>query len=115
MSVKIIWGYTIFIITLFAHCNTSDDPGTEPDNPSGIEECLISTSEKYLEVMTWNVQEFPLDGDETITEVTNIIQKLNPDLIAFQEITTSASLNTLVSNLSGWDYQIVISSFHFSM
>ncbi|MFC2123685.1 endonuclease/exonuclease/phosphatase family protein [Bacteroidota bacterium] len=110
MLIKIIRIYSVLLIFLFAHCNTNNDPVTEPIDPTGLEACIITTSIENLEIMTWNVKEFPLDGEETITGVTNIIQKLNPDLIAFQEITTSASLNTLVSNLTGWDDQIIISS-----
>ena len=111
MRPKIIRNYVILVIALFAHCNTNDDPIDEPDEPTGIEGCLITTSDQNLEIITWNLKEFPMDGEETITGVTNIIQKLNPDLIALQEITSSNSLNTLISNLAGWDYQIKISSY----
>jgi endonuclease/exonuclease/phosphatase family metal-dependent hydrolase len=100
----------IISIALFTQCNTNEDPIAESNIPSGIDECLITTNESHLEILTWNVQEFPLDGEETITEVTNIIKLLNPDLIAFQEITSSTSLTTLVSNLPGWKSEISLSS-----
>jgi endonuclease/exonuclease/phosphatase family metal-dependent hydrolase len=110
MHANIIRVYVVLIIVLFAHCDTGENHLDDPDIPSGIEDCLIITSDENLEILTWNLKEFPLDGEETITEVANVIRELNPDLIAFQEITTSASLNTLVTDLPGWDYQVMISS-----
>jgi len=107
---KILCYFTFIVGLVFTGCNNNDNSGTDPEIPSELEDCLITTSDQNLEIMTWNLQEFPLDGEETITETTQIIKELNPDLIALQEISNDVSLDALTSNLVGWEYQIEISS-----
>ena len=39
-----------------------------------------------LEIITWNCEFFPTNGDSTINALSEAIIDLNPDIIAFQEI-----------------------------
>ena len=53
-----------------------------------------------LDVITWNIENFP-KSNQTINYVTNIINDINVDIIALQEIENQASFEQLENNLFG--------------
>ena len=59
-----------------------------------------------LNIMTWNIESFP-KTNQTIGYVTQIINSLDVDIIALQEIEDTASLSELANSLDGnWaDYR----------
>ena len=65
--------------------------------------CLAETDTATLDVMTWNVRTFPMDSTRTIDQLAYIIQQQDPDVIAFQEISTNAVFSKLLNSLSGWE------------
>jgi len=60
-------------------------------------------TEETFEIATWNVKEFPRLGQRTIDTLAILIQDLQLDLIAMQEITDTLAFQNLVSQLDGWD------------
>ncbi len=99
----------LFCLLLNSCSLDPEDRGVDSDGLSW-EECLSQTHRQTLEIVTWNVQEFPIREEETIHSIADIIRKENPDLIAFQEITSLTDFQTLVKSLPGWDGVIVDSS-----
>ena len=98
----------VIFVSLFSQC--SEDNSIVVDDPQGgedpifiYEECLAEVSENSLDIITWNVKEFPIEGDYTIKKVSEIIINQDPDLIAFQEITSTSQLNALLEKLDGWE------------
>ena len=57
-----------------------------------------------LEIATWNIEHFPKNGQSTIDSVTQIIQKLDIDIIAFQEISDTVLFKQMLSNLPDYQY-----------
>ena len=57
-------------------------------------------SDQTLDIMTWNIENFP-KTNKTRLYLESIINTLNIDLIALQEITDQSEFNNLVSNLNG--------------
>jgi len=57
-------------------------------------------SDQTLDIMTWNIENFP-KTNKTSLYLESIINTLNIDLIALQEITDQNEFNNLVSNLNG--------------
>ena len=58
-----------------------------------------------LDVITWNIENFPKNGQQTIDSVAVIIQSLDADVIALQEIMNVSDFNNLLSllpNYSGY-------------
>ena len=55
-----------------------------------------------LEVMTWNLKEFPLTSN-TVKYTSSIIKKLDVDIVALQEIQNSTSFNALNDSLENWN------------
>lgn len=56
-----------------------------------------------FDVVTWNIQDFPRSGQSTINYVSQIVQELNADVIALQEIDNRTSFQQLLDDLEGWD------------
>lgn len=59
-------------------------------------------TDQTLEIITWNIEHFPKNGSTTTTAVKQIIESLNADVYALQEIDEPAQLDALVNNLPGY-------------
>ncbi len=64
-------------------------------NPRGTEDTF--------EIATWNIEWFPLQGQGTIDTLAILIQDLQLDVIAFEEISDTTAFRNLLSLLPGWD------------
>ena len=64
-----------------------------------------------FEVMAWNIEWFPKNGQITVDYVSQIIQALDIDLIALQEIDDKSYFVEMVENLDGWDAYYVDSEY----
>lgn len=108
-----------FIVVLAA-CQEHIDPVTPPNNSGGgstpppsdpvsgkYANCLSLLSSATLDVVTWNIENFP-KGSNTVTLLKEIISTMDPDIIAVQEIASQTNFNLLLTNLPG--YQGVITS-----
>lgn len=60
-------------------------------------------SNQTLEVVTWNLENFPKKGNTTLQLVSEIIQAMDVDVIAFQEIEDSAAFRQMIRGLEGYD------------
>lgn len=56
-----------------------------------------------FEVLTWNLREFPLNGEQTLQELARLIPQLKVDVLAFQEINDIESFYELARLLPGYD------------
>ena len=66
-------------------------------------EDLTFGSDSTLDVITWNIEHFPKNGQITINYVSQLIEALDVDVLAIQEVTDNTYLNQLVESLAGWD------------
>ena len=64
------------------------------DNPDG------------LEIITWNCEFFPANGDETIQALSEAVIDLSPDIIGFQEIRKKGWFSKLMEYLPDYDFVI---------
>jgi len=83
-------------------CLISCGENNPTENTNG-EDTLAFGEESTLEIVTWNIQEFPKEGQTTINKVEKIIRDSDIDIFAIQEITDTSSFNQLVANLSEYD------------
>ena len=56
-----------------------------------------------LEVMTWNIENFPKAGTITADHVADAIAGLDVDVVALQEIVSAPLFQRVVDQLDGWD------------
>lgn len=67
-----------------------------------IEDLSFGTDTTF-EVMTWNIEWFPKNGQVTIDYVTRIIEALDIDLLAIQEVDDIIAFEQLIDSLNGYE------------
>ena len=60
--------------------------------------------EGTLDIMTWNMERFPLKGDSTMQAVAEIIEDLDVDIIGVQEVIKIGDFSKMMSWLSDYDF-----------
>ena len=92
-------------ITKIVPLNSSGNGGgtTLPTEPVAgkYANCLSVLSNETLDVVTWNIEHFP-KSPGTIALLNEMITVMNADIIAVQEIESTANFNTLISGLPGY-------------
>jgi endonuclease/exonuclease/phosphatase family metal-dependent hydrolase len=68
-------------------------------------------SDATLDVMTWNIEHFPKFGQATVDSVSLILQSLQMDVYALQEISDTTTFKQMVDALDGYDYYFLSSWF----
>ena len=64
---------------------------------------LYFGTDNDLDIMTWNIEWFPKNGQVTIDYVGQIIEALDIDVLAIQEIDDISSFNQVVNGLDDYD------------
>ncbi len=92
---------TVLAALLLGACGSTDTSVTPtvPDNP--FLEAKAGT-DSTLEIMTWNVENFPLDGTITVNLVAKAVAGVGPDIVALEEVVSDTSFASVVSELDGW-------------
>ena len=57
-------------------------------------------SENTLDIMTWNIENFPKQDNETVDYVDSLITSSNIDIIALQEISSDGYFTQLINELN---------------
>jgi endonuclease/exonuclease/phosphatase family metal-dependent hydrolase len=60
-------------------------------------------TDSTLDIVTWNIEWFPKDGNATVEYVTEIIEALDCEIYAIQEIDDTVAFNQLLDNLEGYE------------
>ena len=60
-------------------------------------------TDSTFEVMTWNIEWFPKNGQTTVDYVTEIIQALEIDVLAIQEVDDTDMFDEMMENLSDYE------------
>ena len=91
------------ISPLFKPTKETEGTVTPPSEPveGKFSKCLSTLSNTTLDVVTWNIENFPKNSS-TAARLKEIITVMNPDIIAVQEITSLSLFNNLINELPGW-------------
>lgn len=68
-----------------------------------FDNCIPAGNSSSFEIVTINLQGFPKAGYPTVTIVRDLINRINPDVIALQEMASETDFNNLLEELNGWD------------
>ncbi len=60
-------------------------------------------SDTTLDIATWNIENFPKQSGKTVDYIQALVDTMDVDIIALQEIGDGEYFNTLVSQLSDWN------------
>jgi endonuclease/exonuclease/phosphatase family metal-dependent hydrolase len=63
-------------------------------------------TDSTLDIITWNVENFPKNGIFTKDTVQKIIEALDADIIGFQEISDTNSFKEIINSIPEYDYYI---------
>jgi len=63
-------------------------------------------TDSTFEVMTWNIEQFPKNGQSTVDSVKKILKSLDVDVYALQEITDASAFVDMAGDISGYDYYV---------
>jgi endonuclease/exonuclease/phosphatase family metal-dependent hydrolase len=91
-----IWGSFLF----HQSCHKIPEPAVVK---SIFEDCIISGSNSAFEIVTINLQGFPKSGSSSVKIVRDLIIRINPDVIAMQEIASENEFKNLIKELRGWE------------
>jgi len=64
-------------------------------------------SDSSISIVTWNIEQFPQQGNQTTSKVKLILDSLNADFYCLQEIMDKSSLESIVDELD--QYEVLIS------
>ena len=67
-----------------------------------IEDLSFGT-DTTLEIMTWNIEHFPKNGQTTVNYVIDIIEALDVDILAIQEVEDVNYFEQMIDGLSSYD------------
>lgn len=106
---RFLFSYLLTGTVLLYSCSSSSTSGSndnteKPPLPpkTEVNDCILTTSDKKLEIVTWNVEHFPKTS-KTTQELAATILKMNVDVIALQEIRNKSVLKELENLLPGWE------------
>ncbi|WP_109830768.1 endonuclease/exonuclease/phosphatase family protein [Reichenbachiella versicolor] len=106
-----VYSWLILLVCIVS-CNESEEetvviegqkPTQQKNYPKLFKSCLNALSNETLDVVTWNIEFFPKEGTATIEAVADIIENMDADIVAIQEINSSTAFADLGEQLKGWD------------
>jgi endonuclease/exonuclease/phosphatase family metal-dependent hydrolase len=86
-----------FLLLVLAACGTNQNLTNTPTSQSNV-----FGADSTFEVVTWNLKTFPVDTQKTVDMLVPLIQEMNVDLIAVQEISDVAAFNQMAARLPGY-------------
>jgi len=109
VPVKYIICSLLLILSLYG-CgkNTNLPPVTTPTQNT------VFGADSTLDVVTWNIENFPKDPNHTADYLVSLITPLKVDLIAVQEIQDASKLASVAQRLGTWN-SIVINNGYQSL
>jgi len=92
----------VICFLLLTGCRKTPEPPS-PGEPVDFKPCVSSGQSSSFEIMTFNLEGFPKAGSLTVMAVRDLINAVEPDIIALQEMIREADFNELLDELPGWD------------
>jgi len=88
---------------LVVGCGESDTRTPTTPSGDGPYPNLTFGGDTTFDVLTWNVKNFPSTASDQNVYVADIIRSLEPDLVAFQEISSVYVFDQMVAGIPGYD------------
>ncbi|HMT66029.1 MAG TPA: endonuclease/exonuclease/phosphatase family protein [Bacteroidales bacterium] len=98
---KLILLVTLAALTVVISCRRIQDPPL-PDDSNPFAACVIPGTDNTLDIVSFNVQGFPKEGYLSITTLADLLEAMDPDVVALQEVASEAEFNRLVELMPGW-------------
>jgi endonuclease/exonuclease/phosphatase family metal-dependent hydrolase len=99
-KITLISAAGIIAALLLVGCG-STDTSTDPGETNPFARARVG-SDSTLEIMTWNIEHFAKEGAVTANNVIDVVEGLQVDIIALQEIESLTYFNRVREGLPGW-------------
>ncbi|MCF7913230.1 MAG: endonuclease/exonuclease/phosphatase family protein [Candidatus Cloacimonetes bacterium] len=96
---KLLW---IWLMCLIITACGVDSPVNNDEPDPNTNELKIG-SDETLEIITWNIENFPKLQNDTVELMVELINEMDVDIICLQEIESSADFILLDNELTAWD------------
>jgi endonuclease/exonuclease/phosphatase family metal-dependent hydrolase len=95
----------LYLLLLFIAIGTScADTSNDTRTGKSFADCVVSFEQNAnIEVVTFNIEHFPKENN-TIMHTAELLEHLNADVVALQEISNEGALKALANQMSGWEY-----------
>jgi len=100
-----------FLITLLIAISCDKEIEGPEDITIDVSACTPGLDDNKLDIITWNIQNFPLDAN-TPEYLDDIIVTLNADVIAIQEVASPFALSAVIGKLQNWEGKIYSQGDH---
>ena len=102
---------SLSLMLLLAYTISCRKPTNPPDNGDSTkyEACISGGSTSTFEITTFNIENFLLAGFQTVAEIATLIEAMDADIIAFQEVASKADfkrLDDLLTRYTAIEYPI---------
>ena len=98
------FGLLLILLIFFLGCNKRVNSPTDGTIPDSLRIDLPRFgSDITFEAISWNIQNFPRLGDQTIQDVAEIVLDLDADLFGMEEIEDTSSFRSLLAFLPEYD------------
>jgi endonuclease/exonuclease/phosphatase family metal-dependent hydrolase len=103
------WRIALLLLlgTLFFGCEDEEPAAPFQPEPIVVEalnvnSCLLVGEENALELVSWNLEQFPKEDDKTVASAIKAIRFMQADVVALQEMRSDAALQQMADSLSGF-------------
>ena len=95
---------TIFVLAfLLVNCNRRNSTAPDEEIPDSVRiDVPAFGSDNSLEIVTWNVENFPKLGTQTVDDIAEIVTELDADIYGMEEIADTTSFRQLINKLDGY-------------
>ncbi len=104
----------LFTLLLLVHCNERLPNATQNLPSSDRIDIPAFGLDNTLEIASWNIEQFPMHP-RSVEDVREIINDLDIDIFAVEEITDADSFQALVNSLPDYDGRVGVGASNFNL
>jgi endonuclease/exonuclease/phosphatase family metal-dependent hydrolase len=92
----------IILLSIPASCRKAAEPPL-PEDPSVFVPCIAYPgTNQSLDIVSFNVETFPINGYNSVIMVASLLNTINGDVYALQEVASESGFNQLVKLMPGY-------------
>jgi|WetSurMetagenome_2_1015567.scaffolds.fasta_scaffold00037_6 endonuclease/exonuclease/phosphatase family metal-dependent hydrolase len=99
---RILLFITFLLFILPSGCRQTPEPPLPEDSDVFLACIPFQGTDESLDIVTFNVETFPINGYTSVIEVANLLKTIDADVYALQEVASEAGFNQLLDLMPGY-------------